>query len=104
MQQSVGRLISGGAAGLKEHSLTLADAVFVQLYLADMGSFAAANKAYSRHFPAVSPAARACIQTPLPRGVPVAVDVLFRPGLPLHATCTVYTHSCCYCDLRELCL
>ena len=75
-----------GLAGLEQHSLSLADAVFVHLYLADMGSFAAANRAYSRHFPAVSPAARACIQTPLPQGMPVAVDVLFRPGLPFHAT------------------
>ncbi len=71
-----------GAAGLVQQGVSLADAVFVQLYLADMGSFAAANRAYSRHFPAVSPAARACIQTPLPEGVPLAVDVLFRPGLP----------------------
>jgi len=70
------------AAGLGQQGVSLADAVFVQLYLADMGSFAAANRAYSRHFPAVSPAARACIQTPLPEGVPLAVDVLFRPGLP----------------------
>ena len=85
-------LTLGGAAGLEEHGQTLGDAVFVQLYLADMGSFAAANRAYSRHFPAVRPAARACIQTPLPRGVPVAVDVLFRPGLPfLHATSAVCT-------------
>ena len=74
------------SAGLEQHSLSLADAVFVHLYLADMGSFAAANRAYSRHFPAVSPAARACIQTPLPQGVPLAVDVLFRPGLPSRTT------------------
>ena len=61
--------------------MILAEAVFVHLYLADMGTFAAVNRAYHRHFPAVSPAARACIQVPLPQGVPVAVDVLFRPGV-----------------------
>ena len=98
------------AAGLDQQGVSLADAVFVQLYLADMGSFAAANTAYSRHFPAVSPAARACIQTPLPEGVPLAVDVLFRPGLPkstFNRSClracstddawgyTLHTQACC---------
>ena len=61
--------------------MVLAEAVFVHLYLADMGTFAAVNRAYHRHFPAVSPAARACIQVPLPPSIPVAVDVLFRPGV-----------------------
>lgn len=99
-------LTPGGAAGLEEHRLNLADAVFVHLYLADMGSFAAANRAYARHFPAVRPAARACIQTPLHWGVPVAVDVLFRPGLPLHASSAgcILQHSAISTILRKLCI
>ena len=63
--------------------MSLATAVFVHLYLADICAFAAANSAYTRHFPAVSPAARACIQVPLPIGVIIALDVFLRPGEPL---------------------
>lgn len=51
-------------------------ALFVHLYLADMGHFAAANVAYCGHFPAVSPSARACVQAQLPAGCPVMVEVL----------------------------
>ena len=41
-----------------------------------MSHFAAANGAYRRHFPAVSPAARACVEVPLPPGCPVMLEVL----------------------------
>jgi len=50
--------------------------LFVHLYLADMSHFAAANGAYRRHFPAVSPAARACLEVHLPPGCPVMLQVL----------------------------
>ena len=50
--------------------------LFVHLYLADMSHFAAANGAYRRHFPAVSPAARACVEVPLPPACPVMLEVL----------------------------
>ncbi|DBA87744.1 TPA: hypothetical protein ACH3X1_004745 [Trebouxia sp. C0004] len=50
--------------------------LFVHLYLADMSHFAAANGAYRRHLPAVSPAARACVEVHLPPGCPVMLQVL----------------------------
>lgn len=56
--------------------LSLDIALFVHLYLADMTHFAGANSAYSRHLPAVSPAARACVQAQLPPGCPVLIEVL----------------------------
>ncbi len=52
----------------------------MHLYIADMAYFGAANAAYARHFPAVDPPARACVQAQLPRGCPVAVDVLLGHG------------------------
>jgi len=76
------------AAGLEQQGVSLADAVFVHLYLADMGSFAAANRAYSRHFPAVNPAARACIQTPLPEGVPLLLWTSYSGQVCLRAPST----------------
>ena len=60
--------------------MRLGDALFVHLYLADMACFGAANAAYTRHFPAVSPPARACVQALLPPGRHVAVDVLLANG------------------------
>ncbi len=41
-----------------------------------MSHFAAANGAYRSHFPAVSPAARACVEVSLPPGCPVMLEVL----------------------------
>ncbi|KAL0024275.1 hypothetical protein WJX79_002109 [Trebouxia sp. C0005] len=57
-------------------SLKLDVVLFVHLYLADMSHFAAANGAYRRHFPAVSPAARACVEVQLLPGCPVMLEVL----------------------------
>ena len=54
----------------------LCTALFVHLYLADMTQFLAANAAYRRHFPAVSPSARACVEAALPPGCPVMLEVL----------------------------
>ena len=63
-------------ADLAAVDLNLRFALFVHLYLADMAHFAAANAAYCRRFPAVSPSARACVQAALPGGCPVMVEVL----------------------------
>ena len=64
------------AAELAALSLKLDVVLFVHLYLADMSHFAAANGAYRRHFPAVSPAARACVEVHLPPGCSVMLEVL----------------------------
>ncbi len=72
-------LTPGRAAGLEPLGLCLADALLVQLYLADMGHFVAANAAYARHFGGTSPPARACVQAALPAGMAASVDVLLPP-------------------------
>ena len=61
--------------------LSLNIALFVHLYLADMAHFGAANTAYCRHFPAVSPSARACVQAQLPSGCPVTLEVLLPSSI-----------------------
>ena len=68
------------SAGLQAHSMDLGNAVFVHLYLRSMAHFPAANAAFARHFPAVNPPARACVEALLPPGCPVAIDVLCRPA------------------------
>ena len=60
--------------------MDLSSAVFVHLYLRSMAHFPAANAAFARHFPSVSPPARACVEAALPQGCPVAVDVLCQPA------------------------
>lgn len=70
--------IGGELEGL---GLTWDDSLFVHLYLADMSHFGTANAAYCLHLPSLSPPSRACVQLPLPDGVPLMVDVLFaRPA------------------------
>ena len=83
---SAGCVLTGTiAAELGKHGVSLRQALFVHLYLADMAHFPAANAAFARHFPAVNPPARACVQACLPPGSPVAVDVLCRAaGAPAH--------------------
>lgn len=63
-------------AELAALGLCLDIALFVHLYLADMAHFAAANTAYCRHLPAVSPSARACVQAQLLPGCPIMIEVL----------------------------
>ena len=70
------KLRACSAAELAGVDLTLHVALFVHLCLAEMSHFAAANAAYCRHFPAVSPSARACVEVPLPPGCPLMLEVL----------------------------
>ena len=70
---------TAGPAGLARESAHLRDGLFNQLYLADMGHFAAANAAYARYCGGINPPARACVQAPLPAGMAVAVDVILPP-------------------------
>lgn len=87
------------AAELAALSLKLDVVLFVHLYLADMSHFAAANGAYRRHFPAVSPAARACVEVQLLPGCPVMLEVLLPSTVEgkyhgqLHAMSSILT--CC---------
>jgi len=87
-------------------SLKLDVVLFVHLYLADMSHFAAANGAYRRHFPAVSPAARACVEVHLPPGCPVMLEVLLPSTVEgeyhgqLHAKSLILT--CCQLSQMHL--
>lgn len=48
----------------------------MQLWLRDMAHFSSVNAAYSPHFPATKPAARACVALPLPADTPLCVQVI----------------------------
>lgn len=50
---------------LTKLGLSLNHAIFVNLFLANMGHFAAANSIYCRYFPTVNPPSRACVQVGL---------------------------------------
>jgi diphthine-ammonia ligase len=73
------RAIGAALPGL---GLTWDDSLFVHLYLSDMAQFAAANAAYCKHLPRLSPPSRACVQLPLLGDAPLAVDVLFVRRCP----------------------
>lgn len=63
--------------------MSLGDAVLVLLWVRDMAHFASLNAVYSRHFPAVRPAARACVQVALPAAMPLILQVrIAAPGAP----------------------
>eukprot|EP00884_Botryococcus_braunii_P013383 jgi/Botrbrau1/22045/Bobra.0024s0057.2 len=70
---ALGRL----ANDLRGVGQTLGSAHIVQLYLADMACFGAANAEYCRYFPAANPPARACMQAPLPANQHILLDILF---------------------------
>jgi diphthine-ammonia ligase len=55
--------------------LSWPDVDYVQLCVRDMNTFAAVNAAYVRVVPTHSPPARACVELPLPEGVPATVEV-----------------------------
>lgn len=52
----------------------------MQLFLQRMEHFAAVNAVYSEHLPAVSPAARACMQLPLPDCTALMLSVVAPVG------------------------
>lgn len=66
------------SAELGNLGLTWIDAIFVQMYLADMAHFGAANVAYSQHLPSVDPPARACVQLQLDLNELVAIEITLR--------------------------
>ncbi|KAF5836978.1 hypothetical protein DUNSADRAFT_5000 [Dunaliella salina] len=61
---------------LAEEGLSLHHAIFVHLHVCNMAHFGDVNAEYSQFFPAENPPSRACVQLPLPDGVPVCVSVL----------------------------
>uniref|UniRef100_A0A7S3VQ90 Diphthine--ammonia ligase n=1 Tax=Dunaliella tertiolecta TaxID=3047 RepID=A0A7S3VQ90_DUNTE len=61
---------------LAEEGLGLCHAIFVHQHVCNMAHFGDVNAVYSQFFPAADPPSRACVQLPLPDGVPVSVSVL----------------------------
>jgi diphthine-ammonia ligase len=59
----------------EQFGLDWCDVDYVQLCVSNMSHFAEINAAYVRVVPVHSPPSRACVQLPLPDGVPVAVEV-----------------------------
>jgi diphthine-ammonia ligase len=64
------------ASLLSRYALTLAHLAHVNLLLASMADFPAANAAYVTHFPHGSPPTRACVGVRLPKGKRVELDVV----------------------------
>ena len=74
------RTVDNLAAILAAAGTSLAQAVRLTVYLADMDDFAAMNAVYARYFPA-SPPARSCIAAAgLPKGARVEMDVVATAG------------------------
>jgi 2-iminobutanoate/2-iminopropanoate deaminase len=85
LDPATGQLVSGGIqaearraldnckAILEAAGFTLADVVQVQVFLADVGDYAAFNEVYAGTFPAPAPARAAVAVAALPRGARVEV-------------------------------
>ncbi len=86
----------GWGAGLEARGASLAEAVLAFVGLQDMAHFADMNRVYSLHFPAVNPAARACIQLPLSASTGFVLEVLAIPKgrlqACLHHICKLFSH------------
>jgi 2-iminobutanoate/2-iminopropanoate deaminase len=75
------RVLRNLEAVVKAAGGAMADAVKVTIYLKDMGSFAAVNEAYARHFRGDAPPARATVEAArLPKDVLVEMDLVARVG------------------------
>ena len=75
------RVLLNLAGVVKAAGGTMADAVKVTIFLKDMGTFAAVNEVYARHFPADAPPARATVEVArLPKDVLVEMDLVARIG------------------------
>jgi len=75
------RVLLNLAAVVKAAGGTMADAVKVTIFLKDMGTFAAVNEVYGRHFPGDAPPARATVEVArLPKDVLVEMDLVARLG------------------------
>jgi 2-iminobutanoate/2-iminopropanoate deaminase len=75
------RVLLNLAAVVKAAGGSMADAVKVTIFLKDMGTFAAVNEVYGRHFPGDAPPARATVEVArLPKDVLVEMDLVARIG------------------------
>ncbi len=75
------RVLLNLVAVVKAAGGSMADAVKVTIFLRDMGTFAAVNEVYARHFPGDSPPARATVEgARLPKDVLVEMDLVARVG------------------------
>ena len=69
------------ASVVKAAGGTMGDAVKVTIFLKDMGTFAAVNEVYGRHFPGEAPPARATVEVArIPKDVLVEMDLTARLG------------------------
>lgn len=67
-------------AVLQGDSCSLADACFVHIFLADMGSFGEMNREYCLHFPDQHPPSRSCVEVELPSHMQVCLAAHVVPG------------------------
>ena len=75
------RVLLNLVAVVKAAGGSMADAVKVTIFLRDMGTFAAVNEVYARHFPGDSPPAPSTVEVArLPEDVIVEMDLLARVG------------------------
>eukprot|EP01034_Spumella_vulgaris_P025830 gene25830-32326_t len=79
VQAQLRDILSRLSLALKREEATLADAVFVHLYISSVGLFGAANEEYCKWF-GKNPPSRSCVIVPLPHGHLVAMDVTFLAG------------------------
>lgn len=74
------RVLTNLAAVLEAAGSSLAHVVKCNVYLTDMGDFAAVNEVYARFFPEPPPA-RACVEVSrLPKDVQVEIDCIALAG------------------------
>ena len=80
IEEATERCLVNLEAVLEAAGCTLADAVQVQVFMADLSQYAAMNSVYERFFPD-DPPARACVQVAaLPKGAPVEITLVARAG------------------------
>jgi 2-iminobutanoate/2-iminopropanoate deaminase len=73
LQAEARRTLDNCRAVLEAAGFTLADVVQVQVFLADVGDYAAFNEVYAGYFPPPAPARAAVAVAALPRGARVEV-------------------------------
>lgn len=72
------RVFENLTAVLEAAGSSMADAVKITMYLADMGDFAAVNEIYARYFAEPYPARSAVQAAYLPKGALVEIDAIAR--------------------------
>jgi 2-iminobutanoate/2-iminopropanoate deaminase len=78
VERQTERIFANLALVLEAAGKSLGDVVRAGVYLADMGDFAAMNRAYARHFAAPYPARTTIGVAALPLGARVEIDFVIR--------------------------